>query len=173
MYLPSAKREKHEKQPKNRTPLSPHLRDFPRFRGTHPGYDSVIPHSIFPNPNITKNHRYGYARAPLLSIMNAVLSVISDGRAIAVKVDDLSRSGMRVHANSRIARGTSVQVKCEELIAEGVVWQSRKFKGAYSLWIEFLRISRIPRKSILSKHHAHIGNAEEIYTVSEHRTPPC
>jgi len=80
---------------------------------------------------------------------------------------------MRVFASSRIARGTSVQVKCEALIAEGVVWQSRKFKGAYSIGIEFLRISRIPSKSILSKHHAHIGNAEEIFTVSEQGTPPC
>jgi hypothetical protein len=104
--------------------------------------------------------------------MDALLSVISDGRAMASKVQDLSRSGMRVYASSRIARGTSVQVKCEELIAEGVVWQSRKFKGAYSLGIEFLRISRIPSKSILSTHHAHIGNAEEIYTVSEQGAPP-
>jgi hypothetical protein len=77
--------------------------------------------------------------------MDALLSVISDGQAIAGKVEDLSRSGRRVCASSRIARGALVQVKCNELIAEGVVWQSRKFKGAYSLGIEFLRIGRIPR----------------------------
>ena len=35
---------------------------------------------------------------------------------------DLWRSGIRLHANLRVARGTQVRVECEEIIAEGVVW---------------------------------------------------
>jgi hypothetical protein len=48
---------------------------------------------------------------------------------------------MRVHANSRIARGTSVQIEYRDLIAQGVVWHSRKFRGAYSIGIEFQTIA--------------------------------
>jgi hypothetical protein len=66
-----------------------------------------------------------------------------------------------VHANSRIVRGTPVQVKCEELIAEGVVRHSRKFKGEYSIGVEFLRIGRIASKSILSMRHMEMGNAQK------------
>jgi len=96
--------------------------------------------------------------------MDTLLSV--NGRAIPVTVVDLSRSGIRVHVNARIARGTSVRVECEELIGEGVVWHSRRFKGAYSIGIEFQRIRRA-EKNIPSNHHAHMDNAERIYAFSE------
>ena len=71
---------------------------------------------------------------------------------------------MRVQVSSRIARGTSVQLEGEELIGEGVVWHSRRFKGAYSIGIEFQRIGRAADKNIPSDHHTHTGNAEKIYT---------
>lgn len=97
--------------------------------------------------------------------MDTLLS--ANGRAIPVTVVDLSRSGIRVHANSRIDRGTSVRVECEELIGEGVVWHSRRFKGAYSIGIEFQRISRAADKNIPSNHRTHMGNAERIYAFPE------
>ena len=120
-----------------------------------------------PNPHIGKTHHSGIQRAKLVFMMDALLSVISEGQEITVKVGDLSRSGMRVLANSRIARGTSVRVEYQDLVAQGVVWHSRRFREGYSIGIEFLRISKIVNESISSKHPTQLRNAEKLREVSE------
>jgi hypothetical protein len=61
-------------------------------------------------------------------------------QTVEVKVADLSQSGIRIYVGSRIARGASVHVEYKDLVAQGVVWHSRRFKDGYSVGIEFHRI---------------------------------
>jgi len=73
-------------------------------------------------------------------------------RTVEVKVADLSQSGIRVYVGSRIARGASVQVEYKDLVAQGVVWHSRRYKDGYSIGIEFHKI-RCHHQS-----HSGVGN---------------
>lgn len=74
-------------------------------------------------------------------LMDASLSLNSKNQTITGQVADLSQSGVRVYVNARIARGTSVQIQYRDFIAQGIVWHSRKFRGAYSIGIEFQTIA--------------------------------
>jgi len=72
--------------------------------------------------------------------MKAILS-LNDRKIRDVEIADLSRSGMMVHVTERIARGTSVEIEYEGLTAQGIVWHSKRFRGVYSIGIEFQTIS--------------------------------
>ena len=69
-----------------------------------------------------------------------LVSNCQEAQKLEVKVADVSQSGMRVYVSSRITRGTSVHVEYESLVAQGVVWHSRRFKDGYSVGIAFQRI---------------------------------
>jgi hypothetical protein len=88
--------------------------------------------------------------------MNAFLSFSSKTSEIPVQVADLSQSGMRIYVDARIARGTPVQIQYEDLVAQGIVWQSRTFKEMYSVGIEFQAVAG-PRVQAAVNH----GNAQD------------
>jgi hypothetical protein len=73
--------------------------------------------------------------------MNALLSLNGKTPEISVQVADLSRSGMRIYVDARIARGTAVHIRYQDLVAQGIVWHSRKFKAMYSIGIAFQAVA--------------------------------
>lgn len=83
----------------------------------------------------------GPRRALAWRVMNALLSFNSKAPEITVQVADLSRSGMRIYVDARIARGTAVHIQYQDVVAQGIVWHSRKFKEMYSIGIAFQAVA--------------------------------
>jgi|SRR5579864_2812871 len=122
-----------------------------------------------PTPQAVKAISFRWIRNGSLSVidrvMDASLSLNSKNQTISGQVADLSQSGMRVYVNARIARGTSVQIQYRDFIAQGIVWHSRKFRGAYSIGIEFQTIADPDDPNPVSYGLTHDHLAAELCTM--------